>query len=136
MKNIILLSAVLFTAVLSVNVQARPVTIKMQACDQKDNRTISSNCKNRAAGFTLRYTMTEYGDYGSMLTIYNPSTRAINLDLIEFYNGFNERCELDSWGPHGTTIRSKSTYQIMTSECKPERILKYVFIAGNKRYVF
>jgi hypothetical protein len=49
---------------------------------------------------------------------------------MELFDGFNQQCELDSWGLEGETISAKSYFNVIISECEPERILKYVFIKG------
>jgi hypothetical protein len=136
MHNFILLASVLALSSLAFTVQAKPVTQQMHACNSNNTRTISTNCKNQAAGFTLRYNIKPYGDYGSVLRIENPTSRNIRIYRVELLDGYNEQCGLDNWGPDGETIYAKSYFKVMTGDCKPERILQYVFIQGNKRYVF
>lgn len=138
MRNLVLLTAALAFSSFAFSVQAKPVTQQMHACNSSNNdiRTISTHCKNQAAGFTLRYSITQYGDYGSLLKVFNPTSRNIKIYRIELLDGFNEQCQLDSWGPDGETIYAKSYFKVITGDCKPERILQYVFIQGNKRYVF
>lgn len=136
MHHLVLLTASLIVSCCALSIQAKPVTQQMYACKSDNIRTISTNCKNPTAGFTLGYSLENYGDHGSLLKIENPTGRNIEIDRIELFDGFNQQCELDSWGPEGETISAKSYFNVMSSECKPERILKHVFIQGNKRYVF
>jgi len=121
MRPSVLLTALLTLSCCALNIQAKPITQKMYSCKSNSDsiRTISTNCKNPAAGFSL----------GS--TRHN-----IEIDRIELFDALNQPCELDSWGPEGETISAKSHFNVMISECKPEHIFKYVLIQGNKRYVF
>jgi len=120
MYNFTLLASALALSSLAFTVQAKPVTQQMHACNSNNTRTISTHCKNQAASFTLRYNIKPYGDYGSVLRIENPTSRNIRI----------------YWGPDGETIYAKSYFKVMTGDCRPERILQYVFIQGNKRYIF
>ena len=138
MHKFILLASALALSSLTVSVQAKPTTVQMHACNSNSHniRTISTNCKNQAAGFTLRYSIKPFGDYGSVLKIENPSSRNISVYRVELLDGYDEECGLYTWREDGETIYAKSHLNIRTAECKPERILKYVFIQGNKRYVY
>ncbi len=134
----VLLTALLTLSCCALNIQAKPITQKMYSCKSNSDsiRTISTNCKNPAAGFSLGYSVKKYGDHGSLLRIENPTRHNIEIDRIELFDALNQPCELDSWGPEGETISAKSHFNVMISECKPEHIFKYVLIQGNKRYVF
>lgn len=122
----------------ALNIQAKPITQEMYSCKSNSHniRTISTNCKNPAAGFSLSYSVEKYGDHGSLLKIENPTRHNIEIDRIELFDALNQPCELDSWGPEGETISAKSYFNVMSSECKPEHIFKFVLTQGNKRYVF
>lgn len=136
MYHLVLLTASLILSCCALSIQAKPITQQMYACQSNNIRTISTNCKKPTTGFTLGYSLEKYGEHGSLLKIENATGRNIEIDRIELFNGLNQQCELDSWGPEGETISAQSYFNVITSECKPERILKYVFIIGNKRYVF
>lgn len=136
MHKFILLASALALSSVAVSVQAKPTTMQMYACNSNNIRTISTNCKNPATGFTLRYSIKPFGDYGSVLKIENPTSRNIRIHLVELLDGYDEECGLYTWSEGGETIYAKSHLNIRTAECKPERILKYVFTQGNKRYVF
>jgi len=136
MNNKILIPAALILSCFAFNLQAKPVTQQMHACNKNSTRTISTNCKNPAAGFTLRYSIKPFGDYGAALKIENPSSRNISIYRAELLDGYDEECALYTWSEDGETIPPKGYLNIKTAECKPERILKYLFIQGNKRYVY
>lgn len=133
MKNILLLTMSAVVATFTVQAQAKPVTVNMQYCGNEYVHSISTNCKNKAASFTLGYVLDTYGPNQTSLTMYNPTTRDIFIDRIELYSR-NKQCEIDSWGPDGDTIGAKSQFNVFTTECRPNSITKLVFIVGNKRY--
>ncbi|CAM4160114.1 hypothetical protein [Acinetobacter pragensis] len=134
----VLLTALLALSCCALNIQAKPITQQMHSCNSSSNsiRTISTDCKKPAAGFSLGYSLENYGDHGALLRIENSTARNIEIDRIELLDAWNQPCELDSWGPEGETVSAQSYFNVMSSECRPERIFKYVFIQGNKRYVF
>lgn len=133
MYKITILTLAVSLCTLTVTVNAKPITQQMISCG---GQTISTNCKNQAIAFTLGYQLKKYANSGTLLSIYNPTTRHISIDQVELYNAQNQRCELDSWGPDGESMYAKSNFEVMTSECKPQQIGKTVFVVGNKRYVF
>lgn len=135
MKNILLLTMSAVLATLTVQAQAKPVTVNMQYCGGESTRTISTNCKNQAAGFTIRYDLKSQDQNNSVLTIHNPKSRNIFIDWVELYSRKNQ-CEIDSWGPDGETIYAKNSFNALFYDCKPNSINKFVFIAGNKRYTY
>ncbi|WP_353171876.1 hypothetical protein [Acinetobacter rudis] len=135
MKNILALAFTTVLATLTVQAQAKPVTIKMQHCGNEYVHSISTNCKNKAASFTLGYVLDPYGSNQTSLTMYNPTSHDIFIDRIELYSR-NRQCEIDSWGPDGDTIDAKGQFNVFTTECRPESITKLVFIVGNKRYTY
>ncbi|MCS4298906.1 MULTISPECIES: hypothetical protein [Acinetobacter] len=132
MDKIALLALAVSLCTLTVTTNAKQITQQMITCG---GQTISTNCKNQATAFTLGYQLKKYDNSGTSLNISNPTSRNISIDQIEVYNTQNQRCELDSWGPDGETIYAKDSFEVMTSECKPQGIRKTIFVIGNKRYV-
>lgn len=103
----------------------------MHACRSNNIYIISTDCKKSTTGFSLGYSLKKYGDHGSLLKIENSTGHHIEIDRMELFDGFNQQCELDNWGPEGETISAKSYFNFITSKCKPERIFKYLFLKGE-----
>lgn len=135
MKNILALAFTTVLATLTVQAQAKPVTVKMQHCGGNSVRTISTDCKNQTTNFTIGYELKNQGQNNLVLTIHNPKSRDIFIDWVDLYSR-NKQCEIDSWGPDGQTIDAKNHFYALFYQCKPENISKFVFHVGNKRYTY